>query len=120
MKKRKVVLHQKDLRMTNNLLVSQQNRIFTKILLRAFPVASGEKKEKEKAKPFQSSIFLCTCCPALFFLSGKIFDLSRGVSGHLSQRLHAFRGNRPATGVECLQVVKDPAGTNLRIPRLSR
>lgn len=105
--------------MTNNLLVSQQIAFSQKSSYEPFQWPVGKKKEK--AKPFQSSIFLCTCCPALFFfLSGEIFDLSRGVSGHLSQRLHAFRGNRPATGVECLQVAKDPAGTNLRIARLSR
>ena len=65
--KRKVVLHQKDLRMTNNLLVSQQNRIFTKILLRAFPVASGGKKRKERSQTLSKLNFLVHLLPSIFF-----------------------------------------------------
>lgn len=47
----KVVLHQKDLRMTDNLLVSQQIA-FSKILLQAFSLASAKKQN-----PFKKHFF---------------------------------------------------------------
>lgn len=61
----KVVLHQKDLRMTNNLLVSQQIAFLQKSSYKPFPWPV-EKKQKK-----QTFFFLCTCWSVLFSLKWR-------------------------------------------------